>query len=138
VQGARAVQRAILHDFPHADIGACIVWINMLPQDGLATAKLAAQIVADPRACHLHDPEKLAGKAIAASLGGKDKVAWDIYLFYQAGSAWNDSPPTPIHWAHQLQGSQWADSAHHHSGDDLVRELHRIMQNLTSVESPAA
>jgi hypothetical protein len=133
VQGARAVQRAILRDFPDADISVCIVWINMLPLDGLATAKLSARIIADPRACHLHDPEKLAGKAIAQSLGGKDKVAWDIYLFYKAGDEWNDGPPAPIRWAHQLQGSEWADSAHYHSGDDLIKELHEIMQDLTSV-----
>lgn len=133
MHGARAVQRAILRDFPDADIGVCIVWINMLPLDGLATAKLSARIITDPRACHLHDPEKLAGKAIAQSLGGKDKAAWDIYLFYEAGSAWNDSPPAPIRWAHQLQGSEWADSAHYHSGDGLVSELRHIMQNLTSV-----
>jgi hypothetical protein len=135
VRGARAVQRAILSDFPDADINVSIVWINMLPLDSPVAAKLSARIIHDLRACHFHDPAKLAGKAIAQSLGGQDKAAWDIYLFYEAGNEWSDSPPAPIYWAHQLQGSTWADSAHYHSGDDLLRELHKIMQDLTSARS---
>lgn len=107
----------------------------MLPLDNPVAAKLSARIIRDLRTCQFHDPAKRAGKAIAEGLGGKDKVAWDIYLFYEAGSEWNDKPPAPTQWAHQLSGSEWADSTHHHSGDDLVKELHKIMQDLTSARS---
>lgn len=127
------MQRAILDDFPQADIGVSIVWINMLPLDSQVTAETSARIIHDPRARHFHDPEKQAGKAVASSLGGQDKVAWDIYLFYAPGSEWGSNPPAPIGWAHQLEGSNWADSTHYRTGDDLVNELRKIMERLTNV-----
>ena len=102
----------------------------MLPLDGPAAARLSARIIRDPRARHFYDPDHLVGKAIAEGLGGKDKIAWDIYLFYAAGDVWGDSPPPPTDWAHQLTGSTWADNTRHHSGDDLSKELHRIVQRL--------
>jgi hypothetical protein len=55
-------------------------------------------------------------------------VAWDIYLFYEAGSRWIDGPPAPAHFAHQLPG----ESAHFRTGDDLVRELREAMKRLTA------
>ncbi len=107
----------------------------MLPLDSPVTMRLSARIIRDPRAHHFYDPARLAGRALAESLGGKDKVAWDIYLFYVAGGEWGDNPPAPTDWAHQLTGSAWADNTHHHSGDDLFKELHRIMETVTSVRT---
>ena len=106
----------------------------MLPADSAITAKLSARIIRDPRARQFYDPDHLAGKAIAEGLGGKDKIAWDIYLFYAAGDEWGDCPPTPTDWAHQLVGAAWADNARHHSGDDLFKELRRIMQRLIQID----
>lgn len=131
--GARAVHKAILQDFPQADISVSIIWTNMLPLDSPATARLSAEIIHDPRASQFYDPDHLAGKAIAEGMGGKDKIAWDIYLFYAAGAEWGDHPPAPTDWAHQLTGSAWADSTRHHSGDELLKELHRIMQRLLQI-----
>ena len=106
----------------------------MLPLDSPATARLSARIIRDPRALHFYDPDHLAGKAIAEGMGGKDKVAWDIYLFYAAGCEWGECPPAPTDWAHRLTGSTWADDTHHHSGDALFKELHRIMQRLQQTD----
>ena len=122
------MQRAVLWDFPNANISACVVWINMLPLDNLIAAKASARILHDPRVFQFHDPKKRVGKSIAQSLGGQEAVAWDIYLFYASGSEWQGNVPSPIHWAHQLSPSGWADHFHH--GDDLIAELHRIMQQL--------
>ena len=122
------VQRSITEDFPHADISVSIVWIEMLPEDTEAGAEGSALVIDDPRVRHFHDPARRSGQAIAASLGWKDYVAWDIYLFYEAGSRWLDGPPTPAHFAHQLS----RDSTHFRTGDDLVRELHDAMGRLTA------
>ncbi len=84
----------------------------------------------DPRVRHFHDPHKLVGKAIPQSLGGPGGVAWDVYLFYPKGSEWADSPPPPAIWAHQLQGSSWADPARYRRGNDLVAELQKAMEQL--------
>ena len=120
------VQRSIIEGFPHADISVSIVWINMLPEDTEAHAGRSARIINDPRVRHFHDPAKRSGQAIAASLGWKDYVVWDIYLFYEAGSRWLDGPPAPAHFAHQLP----RDSAHFRTGDDLVRELREATNRL--------
>jgi hypothetical protein len=122
------VQRSIIEGFPRADISVTIVWINMLPDDTGPGAQMSAQIIDDPRVRHFHDPARRAGQAVAASLGWKDYVAWDIYLFYEAGSKWIEDPPSPAHFAHQLP----RDSAHFRTGDDLVRELREAMKRLAS------
>jgi len=138
VQGARAVRLLLVGDFPRADVSVSVVWINMLAPDSADAATLSAKIIQDPRVRHFHDPERRAGKAIAESLGGQDKVAWDMYLFYTSGSPWSDMPPTPTDWVHQLPGMTWADPARCHCGNDLVRELRRVMSELTGPPGKAS
>ena len=121
------MQRSIIEGFPRADISVSIVWINMLPDDTGAGAQMSAQIIDDPRVQHFHDPAKRSGQAIAASLGWKDYVAWDIYLFYESACRWLDGPPAPSHFAHQLP----RDSGHFRTGDDLVHELREAMRRFT-------
>jgi hypothetical protein len=128
LQGARAVQQVILQNYPKTNISVSMIWINMLPSDNQSAMKKATQSSADARVRHFYDPRRQAGKIIAQSLGEPSQVAWDIYLFYSAGSQWGDVPPQPTAWAHQLSGS-WVN--HHHYGDDLARELHQIAERLT-------
>ena len=132
MQGARAVQKSIIEDFPNADISVSIVWIDMLPSDTELTAKRSARIIDDPRVRHFYDPGKRSGKAITQSLGWEGKMAWDVYLFYTEGTEWVEDPPMPSDWLHQLNDS-WADRVHFHSGNDLVEELYKTMQKLTDI-----
>ena len=103
----------------------------MLPEDSKEKAKLEAGNFSDPRLHHFYDPNKRSGTAVADSLGYKDRVAWDIYLFYTAGAVWIENPPAPKAWMHQLSET-WIDRKHYHSGDDLVRELSLAMQRILS------
>ena len=103
----------------------------MLPEDTKERARLEADKFRDPQIHHFYDPNKRSGAAIADSLGYKDRVAWDIYLFYTAGAAWLDTPPPPAAWMHQLSET-WLTRKHYHKGDDLVRELSLAMQRLLS------
>jgi hypothetical protein len=80
---------------------------------------------------HFHDPDKRVGKAIAQGLGAQGKVAWDVYLFYPKDVEWNDNPPPPIIWAHQLGVTSWADPARFRWGDNLIEELSKAMKQLT-------
>jgi hypothetical protein len=120
------VQTSIIEGFPHADISVSVVWIDMLPEDTEGSAEGSAHVVDDPRVRHFHDPAKRSGRAIAASLGWDDYVAWDIYLFYEEGGKWLDVLPPPAYFAHQLP----RDSAHFRTGDDLLRELHEAVAGL--------
>lgn len=68
---------------------------------------------------------------MATSLGAEeDAFAWDVYLFFDEDVEWVDEVPTPIEWAHQLQGSRWADGNRLFLGDDLPRRLREIMDGL--------
>ena len=99
----------------------------MLSSDDSDAAKRAAQSIDDGRVGHFHDPGRRVGQVLAHSLGEPEHIAWDIYLFFSAGSEWDQLPPQPIAWAHQLSGS-WLD--HYHYGDDLERELHKMAGDL--------
>ena len=107
-----------------------MVWVHMLPLDNRLTTGLTAASLQEARVRHFHDPHKRAAKALAEGLGHAAKILWDAYLFYLPGSEWDDGPPAPAQWAHQL-GASWADRAHYHHGDDLVAELHKAMSKLT-------
>jgi len=131
LQGARAVQEAILRGFPHADLSAGIVWTRMLPLDNRFTARRQAGRIADARVRHFYDPHRQVGGALGEGLGAPGKPWWDVYLFYPAGSEWHDHAPSPVRWAHQLSDT-WADPAHLHRGDDLIEELCNAMRELTN------
>lgn len=125
------MQRSILEAYPSADICIGVVWINILENDTETMARQAAErFNTDPRVRHFYDPQKLAGRAVAQSLGSEGEVAWDVYMFYEKSAEWHESPPGPNEWVHQLKGSKWADSAHYFTGDDLIAELEKIMMKI--------
>ena len=121
--------KSIIESFPNADIRVAIVWINKLPADSRKAAEKSADTFNDPRVCQFYDPKQRSGQAVANSLGWQGRVAWDIYLFYTAGSIWNETPPAPVDWMHQLT-DPWANPARRRTGDDLVRELAGSMNTL--------
>ena len=123
--------KSVIEAFPEADIRIAIVWINKLPADSRKAAEKSSGIFSDPRLCQFYDPQLLSGRAVADSLGWQDRVAWDIYLFYTAGSRWTETPPAPIDWMHQLT-DPWATPDRLRMGDDLVRELGLSMKKLLS------
>ncbi len=131
MRGARAVHQAVLQDFPDADIGVSIVWIDMLPTDNAAAAEQLAATIRDQRVRHFHDARsnRLAGSAFANGLVRRGP-AWDIYLFYAKGAEWTDAPPPPVEWWHQLSGGDRADAERFAAGV-LEEKLHESMHSVT-------
>ena len=105
----------------------------MLVGDTAAAATRSAGIFAAPELCQFYDPERRAGHAIAESLGHPGEVAWDSYLFYPKGARWDDMPPRPVEWMHQL-GAPWADRTRYHWGHALIERLDTVMRKLTRPE----
>jgi hypothetical protein len=126
------VQKAILQVDPPADIRVAIAWIRMLPFDNAIAARRMAMTMQDPRVQHFYDPNRRGGAAVAASLGAAGNMAWDVYLFYAPGPAWQEGPPSPVVWSHQLKNSTWAEPSRYHRGADLVRQLEIAMAALRS------
>ena len=119
----------IFEKYPSADISASIVWINMLPEDSLEAAAPSINVLNDKRCRHFYDPNQIVGKSIAELVGWSSQVAWDIYLFFEPGAVWQDTPPEPRYWMHQLK-DQWADAENYYTGNELEIELFRSMENL--------
>ena len=76
----------------------------MMSGDTYAAAQKAAKKFKDKRVKQFFDPQQLAGRAFAKSLGHSDQIAWDIYFFYPVGALWQDLPPRPETFMHQLRG----------------------------------
>lgn len=125
----------IFEKYPAADISASIVWINMLPEDSLEAAAPSINVLNDKRGRHFYDPNQIAGREAAASVGCDGYVGWDIYLFYQPGILWHGSLPKPTFWMHQLK-DEWVDPEHYRTGKDLKGELsHSVKMLLNSLQT---
>ncbi|MBT8350465.1 MAG: hypothetical protein KJO26_04430 [Deltaproteobacteria bacterium] len=124
------MHKNVFESFPKTDINGSIVWINMLPEDSLEAALPTIKLLNDDRIQHFYDPNQISGKEIATSVGWDGHVAWDIYLFYPPTMEWEDVPPKPITWMHQVS-DDWAKTKHYHTGDDLKRELTFALESLT-------
>ena len=114
----------MLQAYPGADVVAGVIWLPMLAADDDVAAREAMRLVADSRARHFYDPDRVVGRAVARSLGASGEIAWDIYLFYGPEARWDgDVPPRPLDWRHQLRGRAWADPERWRWGDQLAADL---------------
>ena len=124
------VHEIIIGKFPDTDIAVSIVWIPILENDSIEAASPSVKYLNDNRFQHFYDQDQIVGKEIARSVGWDGHVAWDIYLFYAPHAGWNDGPPAPKTWAHQLKDS-WAHKEHFRRGDDLVKALSDAITTLS-------
>jgi copper chaperone CopZ len=137
VAGAVAVKETMLGVPAEGGIDVGIVWVDILGSDDAASAIRASTLFGDSSVAQFHDPGGLVGQSIADRLL-KHAPAWDIYLFFDADSAWLDAPPRPSQWFHQL-GPQIADVSRQRSGDALAAALHAETVALgaaTAADSP--
>ncbi|MEK6676978.1 MAG: hypothetical protein AABZ47_15160 [Planctomycetota bacterium] len=129
------MQEWILKHFPDLPISVSFVWIDFLDNDRFEMAKRAAGRIQDPRVKHFHDARDkiLAGNAFANGLIRKHNgPAWDVYLFYAKGVTWDDTPPMPTIWWHQLSGNRRAHPKYFAKGK-LPEKLHDTMHTLTGI-----
>lgn len=101
----------------------------MLPNDSIEAATRAACFFKDQRVRHFFDPKKQVGKKIGSSLNWDGQIAWDIYLFYGPGHKWDDLPPPPARYVHQLT-NEWADREHYRVAAELAEELKASMEKM--------
>jgi hypothetical protein len=99
----------------------------MMSGDTYKAAQKAIKKFKDGRVKQFYDPQQLSGRAFAASLGHRDKVAWDVYLFYPPQTTWGELPPPPEVYMHQLRDS-WADQVCLFEKDQLRVKLTETMK----------
>jgi hypothetical protein len=77
-----------------------VVWVPILDGDDRAAAG-AACAAGDPAARCFWDEGRHLSDALGRSLAIPGP-AWDVYLVYPGGARWEDGPPAPSSWMHQL------------------------------------
>ncbi len=73
----------------------------MLPSDAKLTVGRATKSFDEPRVTHYWDGENALSKAFAPVLG-IDQEAWDVYMLYDKGAEWGETPSKPVYWQEQL------------------------------------
>ena len=107
--GAVGAGAELLAAMPDSDVHAYYVWVPMLPSDQATAAGEASHRLAEPRATHYWDGDRLLSRRMAAELGVDSRrsagagdeppFAWDVYLAYRLG---NRDIARPDFWMHQL------------------------------------
>jgi hypothetical protein len=97
------MQSSVLATIDDPSLRAYVAWVPILPADTEEAARQSASLVSDGRALHFWDARKQLPAAFAPVLGlPKAWPAWDVYLAYPPGAAWDRTPPAPAFWHHQL------------------------------------
>jgi hypothetical protein len=94
-----------------------VIWV---PQLGARRQHVpsAMALVTDPRAQQFWDADGWLDDAYGRVLGTPG-AAWDVYLLYGRGRAWDDIlPPKPDYWMHQLSGVNTAP----HLDPEILRQ----------------
>ena len=102
-QGASAIQTSVLDKIDEPSLRAYIAWLPILPDDNEPAARESCGLVTDARAAHFWDEQRVLPEMFASVLGLPDGwPAWDVYLAYPPAVTWDDIPPPPAFWHHQL------------------------------------
>jgi hypothetical protein len=108
VTGAMSAAQIVL-SLPRADdFCLYILWLPVLEGDTPHVAEqVQERLPIDDRLRHFWDHDLMLSRAYhqVLQLGQRPRphhLAWDIFLLYDAGIVWNEEPPLPEFWMHQL------------------------------------
>ena len=101
------------------------VWLPMLEDDDeFAVREASGSHLLDPRVKHFWDAEGDLQWRYAGLLNlPENQPAWDIYMLFQQGTIWQEDPPRPDFWMHQLP----VDSAPALDPVRLSREIEKLL-----------
>ena len=108
VSGALSAAQAVLSLPRECDFRLYLLWLPVLENDSIAAAaQTRARFPVDDRAEHFWDDNLQVSQTYhwTLQLGERQRrhrVAWDIFLLYRAGVRWEEAPPAPDFWMHQL------------------------------------
>ncbi len=104
------MKRHVLEKIPDPSLRVYVVWapvLSRLSPEALAGAACSSsRRLADPRVKHFLDPDWRVAKPYGATLPGLQlppgEPAWDVFLVFGSATRWEEAPPLPAHWMHQL------------------------------------
>ncbi len=120
----------VLEQVGSDDLSVIAVWMPVLQSDNAAAGKDAEPLLPDDRVTHYWDGDNSLGKLYGRllTLPSGRQLAWDIYFVYAPGVTWEEEPPMPTQWMHQLGRDE-----RHLDGD----ALRGMIQELLGVEDSA-
>jgi hypothetical protein len=121
------VQQKVLESIDSKDLVVHVVWMPVLKNDSFEAAKKAPFLIPDARAFHYWDADQDLGRVYGriVELPRGRELAWDIYFVFEPGVSWEDKPPAPTNWAHQLG----IDERHLEDGDNLQEMVKALVSN---------
>ncbi|HEY7698710.1 MAG TPA: hypothetical protein VIE88_09865, partial [Vicinamibacteria bacterium] len=115
--------QTVLERMKEAPIDVFVVWIPAIRGDDYAAANRSLSKIVDERARHYWDGGQELGDAFSPVLGIRSRMAWDVYLLFDANADWKDSPPVPAEWLHQLAGEDPARNLSEERLEEAIAKL---------------
>ena len=85
-------------------VRAYIVWLPIFGGDFKGEARKLSNSFPDRRVSYFLDSKSETGKQWERVLKTERFIAWDVYLLYGPEANWEEEPPQPAFWMHQLDG----------------------------------
>ena len=123
-QGASVIQREVLDTIKDPSVRVFIAWVPILASDKNAPDGDTLSLAQDKRATHYWDEKGRLPRLFQKTLGLSPRPAWDVYLIYPPGVKWDQEPPKPVYWQHQLGG---VTSAPFLDGKSFAEELRQVL-----------
>ena len=99
----------MLEAVPDPGLRVYVVWLGVLsrlsPEALAGAARAASRRMNDPRVSHYLDPNYAVATPYRTILGldhAGDEPAWDAFLLFDRAARWEEQPPPPADWMHQL------------------------------------
>ena len=85
------------------DLRAYFIWAPYLRADTVEMARVGSNKFSAPNAGYFWMPSDRLARELALALRlPVGRLAWDVYLLYEKGTAWEKTFPQPAYWQHQI------------------------------------
>ena len=111
-------------------VRAYVVWLPIFGGNFNKAASELSRSFPDKRVSYYMDPESLTGNSWERVLKTEREMAWDVYFLYKPGARWEQEPPQPDFWMHQLTGVTKAPRL----DEEVFRA--RLIEMLNEIEKP--
>lgn len=85
-------------------VRAYVVWLPIFGGNFKGAALELSKSFPDKRVSYFIDPDSLTGNGWERVLKTEREMAWDVYFLYGPAARWEQEPPMPDFWMHQLSG----------------------------------
>jgi len=93
-----------LKDVPDDRVRVYVIWDPIYGGRFDSESTKLSRSFPDKRVSYYKDPDSIAGKLWERVLKTEREIAWDVYFLFDPNTNWEDEPPAPSFWMHQLFG----------------------------------